>query len=168
MDRLPRGLRIKKDTSKSPPRQLMMRNLKCEVALGRSRGEEELNELPRLALQAGTNHPISTNQENHVICARCDDKEVSLFSERVWPDSHRHGRLSSRLSGRPELQALAIQVVTAVSIISDAASRAASLPRARSGAWGPATLLASHQLNKTFWGLPRKFPNRRESFSEGL
>jgi len=26
----------------------------------------------------------------------------------------------------------------------------------------------SHQLNKIFWGLPRKFPNHYEGFSEGL
>lgn len=42
---------------------------------------------PHLALQAGTNHPIRKNQENHVICTHHEDKDVSLLSEKVWPEA---------------------------------------------------------------------------------
>lgn len=85
---LPRSLRITKDKSKSILMQLMTRNARCEVSLRRSKGEEKCNELPWLPLlggqkQAGTNHPISENQGNHVICTCHEDKDVSFFNESV-------------------------------------------------------------------------------------
>lgn len=82
---LSHSLRVKKDTSKSIPRKLMTRNSRREAFWRRCKGEEKCNNLPRLPLiggqkQGGTNHLISENQGNHVICTCHEDKGVSLMS----------------------------------------------------------------------------------------
>lgn len=83
--------RFKKDQRKSIPRQLMTRNARCEVSLRRSKGEEKCNKFPRLPLlqgqeQAGTNHPLSKNHGNPIICIGHEDKDVSFFVlyGRAW------------------------------------------------------------------------------------